>query len=316
MKTPVLFLIFSRPDTSAQVLEAIRQAKPSRLYVAADGPRAHKEGEKALCDETRQLVLDAIDWECEVKTLFRDKNLGCKNAIADAIDWFFANEEEGIILEDDVLPAPSFFPFCEEMLERYRNDERIGSIAGCNMAAEFVQPDESYFFSIYNKIWGWATWRRAWALYDRDIKDWPEWHQQKGLQTLNAGLSFESYWHYQFEKMYHQKVDTWDFQWLYTSWKHNLLTVVPSINLVENLGFDERATHTYRGPAPTCLNNENKTLAFPLIHPQQVAARQDIDRILDVKAFTVRQLNLSKRIRFHLLGRWTNSVYVHKKISS
>jgi hypothetical protein len=315
MESPVLFLIFNRPDTTEKVFQSIRAAKPPRLYIAADGARKHKEGEADICAQTRNLVLNNIDWDCEVKTLLRDHNLGCKNAIADAIDWFFENEAEGIILEDDVLPSPSFFLFCDELLEKYRDDPRIGSIGGCNMAAEFIQPDESYFFSIYNKIWGWATWRRAWKLYDRTMKDWPEWHKNRGLQSMGIDLSFESYWHYQFEKTYYNKIDTWDFQWLYTCWKNNLASIIPRVNLIENIGFDERATHTYLGNAPACLANSNKHLDVPLSHPKELAIRKDIDRILDSRAHNVRKLSLSKKLRFHLFGRWKNSVYVYKKIS-
>ena len=156
LETPVLFLVFNRPDTTAQVFEAIRQAKPPRLYVASDGAREDKEGELEKVKQVREIV-SQVDWNCEVKTLFRDKNLGCKIAVSSAIDWFFEQEEMGIILEDDCLPHPTFFRFCQELLERYRDDERIGMISGNNFQFGRKCTDYSYYFSMYSHIWGWAS---------------------------------------------------------------------------------------------------------------------------------------------------------------
>jgi GT2 family glycosyltransferase len=159
MNTAILFLIFNRPDTTRRVMEAIRKARPTRLYVAADGPRPHRVEEVAHCEETKRIAT-AIDWPCDVKTLFRGNNLGCRRAVSEAIDWFFEHEEQGIILEDDCLPDQSFFPFVEEMLERYRWEESIFTIAGVHFHRQAHQPEHSYFFSRYNRTGG-ASWRRT-----------------------------------------------------------------------------------------------------------------------------------------------------------
>ena len=170
LQTAVLFLVFNRPDTTAQVFEAIRQAKPPRLYVAADGPREGREGEVERVDKVREISM-AVDWPCEVKTLFREKNLGCKYAVSSAITWFFEQEEQGIILEDDCLPSQSFFWFCEELLNEYMYDQRIWQICGFSPLVNKIK--ESYYLSKYSPIWGWASWRRAWSAYDAEISSWP-----------------------------------------------------------------------------------------------------------------------------------------------
>lgn len=156
LKTAVLFLVFNRPETTKTVFEAIRKAKPKRLYIAADGPRKHREGENEKVSSVRQIVT-YVDWPCDVKTLFRDENLGCKSAVSGAITWFFNHEEEGIILEDDCLPHPDFFPFCESLLKRYANDERIWVITGNNFQNGIQRGEASYYFSRYNHVWGWAS---------------------------------------------------------------------------------------------------------------------------------------------------------------
>src|SRR5262249_20722231 len=160
-KIPVLFLIFNRPNTTARVMEAIRTAGPGRLYVAADGPRDGNADEAKRCAEVRRIATQ-VDWPCEVQTLFRERNLGCRQAVSSAITWFFEQEQEGIILEDDCLPSPSFFPYCAELLARFRNDERIMCITGCNFQQDMKGYPYSYYFSKYHHVWGWATWRRAW----------------------------------------------------------------------------------------------------------------------------------------------------------
>lgn len=172
MHSAVLFLVFNRPDTTRQVLDSIRQARPPRLYVAADGAREDRPGERERCERVRGIATD-VDWPCEVHTLFRARNLGCKTAVSGGISWFFEQEEEGIILEDDVLPDQSFFVFCEELLERYRHEAKVTMISGDYFHGNNHQPTASYFFSRYTHIWGWASWRRAWQHYDREMAQWP-----------------------------------------------------------------------------------------------------------------------------------------------
>jgi hypothetical protein len=265
LKTAVLFLVFNRPDTTKQVFEAIRQAKPPRLYVAADGPRADKAGEVEKVEQTRRIATQ-VDWECEVKTLFREKNLGCRVGVSSAIDWFFENEEEGIILEDDCLPSQSFFWFCEELLELYRDDTRIMAISGDNFQKGPARNEFSYYFSRFNHCWGWASWRRAWSYYEKDMQSWPYIVDNDYMQDILLDKAVVKYWSKLFEIAYKNEIDTWDYQWTFSCWIQNGLTVLPNVNLVSNIGFDGDATHT---TGEDCAYSKIPVfnLSFPLKHP-------------------------------------------------
>jgi hypothetical protein len=241
-KAPVLFLIFNRPEPTREVFEAIRAYQPSRLYVAADGPRPEKGGEWTLCAETRS-VLKGVDWDCKVETLFRDQNLGCGAAVSEAINWFFDQEEEGIILEDDCLPDPSFFSFCEEMLDRYRDQPEVGSVSGNNFLPRGLHMEQPYGFSKYVQIWGWATWRRFWKNYDfKLVGDWEEW--EKIVRRVNPVQNQANYWLQIFKTLRAGLIDTWDYQVMFSSWRHEYVHIFPSRNLVANLGYGADATHT------------------------------------------------------------------------
>ena len=244
LKTPVLFLVFNRLSTTIQVFDEIKTAKPPRLYIASDGAREAVEGEFEKVKEIRDYLISNIDWKCEVKTLFRDKNLGCKYAVSGAIDWFFENEEMGIILEDDCLPSQSFFWYCEELLSKYKDDKRIALISGYNKQNEWMQNNTNYFFSNYGGIWGWASWSRSWEYYDVEMRDFNEFVKQNHFENL-LGKKLGT----QRQEMIHQninikKVDTWDYQWAYARHKQNGLACVPVKSLIENIGFGEDATHT------------------------------------------------------------------------
>ncbi len=241
LNTAVLFLVFNRLDTTKEVFEAIREAKPPRLYIAADGARVEKDGEDQKAQAVRNYILSNIDWKCEVKTLFRDENLGCKYAVSGAIDWFFANEEMGIILEDDCLPSQSFFWFCEELLEKYKDDMRVGQISGDNFQKGIKRGDADYYFSIYNHIWGWASWANRWKNYDVELNTI---NDTKFIKNLFQNKNTQAYWLEVFQNMKMKQIDTWDYQWTFTLWNNNQLTILPNINLVKNVGFGEDATHT------------------------------------------------------------------------
>ena len=276
--TPVLFLVFSRPDTTRRVFEAIRQVKPSRLYIAADGPRDNKLGEDLKVQEVRKYVMSNIDWECEIKTLFREKNLGCKLAVSSAIDWFFENEEEGIILEDDCLPDVSFFPFCSELLERYRHDERVMMVSGVNfLGGQRVTP-YSYFFSKYNYIWGWASWRRAWKHYDVNMRLWPEFREKAFLLGILDKKEY-IHWSKYFDDIFSGKVDTWDAQWTFSLWTQNGLSVMPAVNLVCNIGFGAQAFHTTKQIIPDQLLKSGR-MPFPLEHPSYILCDKKADALM------------------------------------
>ena len=279
MKTPILFLIFNRPNTTQRVFQTIRDAKPPRLYVAADGPRPDHEGEAEKCNQARQIAT-AVDWTCDVKEMFREKNLGCGQAVKSAIDWFFDNEEMGIILEDDVLPYPSFFPFCEELLQRYQNDTRIGMISGNNHAG-YRPPNDSYFFSKYKAVWGWATWKRAWEFMDYEMNWLASPYANMIVKNMGYGNASEKYWHRVLNQLQQKKVDTWDYHWWFSLAAQNLLCVFPKYNLAANIGYGAESTHT-PGKAPRAYV-EAQDIAFPLHHPQFVIANTDHDRLLEKK---------------------------------
>jgi hypothetical protein len=239
---PVLFLVFNRPEQTAAVMQAIREARPSRLYVAADGPRS--ECERKLCDQVRTAVTGSVDWPCEVFTLFRDDNLGCAPAVSAAIDWFFGCEEEGIILEDDCLPDHTFFAYCSELLTRYRSDTRIGQISGFNLLPSASPQSVDYFASHFGWCWGWATWRRAWQSFDMKMQSWP--------RLIALGLHRQHPFYRERIYLFDQVASgvthdsCWDYQWHYALASMGQLSLVPAVNLVQNIGFTDDATHTRR----------------------------------------------------------------------
>lgn len=295
LKTPVLFLVFNRPDTTKQVFEAIRKAKPPRLYVAADGPRANKPGEDEKVKAVRNYVINNVDWDCEVKTLFRDKNLGCKYAVSGTITWFFENEEMGIILEDDCLPSQSFFWFCEELLERYKDDERIGMISGDNFQKGIKRGEADYYFSVYNHIWGWASWANRWKNYDvnlNHIKD------SSFIDEIFENKQTKNYWKAIFNDMKQHKIDTWDYQWTFTLWNNKQLTILPNTNMIENIGFGADATHT------TAESEFANLKAYELelkTHPKDVKRDLEADKftsklMFEEKTLFERVVNKLKRI--------------------
>jgi hypothetical protein len=275
MHSPVLFLVFNRPEPTARVFEVIRAARPPRLYVAADGARASRAGEAQRCEQTRR-VATAVDWPCEVQTLFRDHNLGCKQAVSQAIDWFFGHEEEGVILEDDCVADSSFFRYCDELLERYREDERVALISGDNFQFGRTYGDASYYFSRYVHIWGWASWRRTWRHYDRDAGSWPGFRDGGGLQkVLGAGSPEIRHWRRVFEAVHAGRIDTWDYQLNLAMWANGMVSILPQQNLVSNIGFGADATHT--NSVSRFADLPAARMEFPLRHPSSVQVCSSAD---------------------------------------
>jgi hypothetical protein len=209
-----------------------------------------------------------VDWPCEVHTLFREFNLGCREAVSSAITWFFKNELEGIILEDDCLPNPTFFPYCAELLERYRNEPKIAMISGDNFQKQPFS-DESYYFSRITHIWGWATWRRAWALYDKELSTYDPRQASYLLTAIRNDVNFVSYWHDRFQQTKSGVIDTWDYQWLWTCWSTGGLACAPGVNLISNIGFGADATHTTGGESPFA-NLATASIQLPLRDPTKI----------------------------------------------
>ncbi len=244
MQTAVLLLAFNRPDTTRLVLQRIREARPLRLYVACDAARDGRPQEAAAVAAVRDLVTELVDWPCDLHTLYREQNLGCKMAVSGAISWFFAHEEMGIILEDDCLPDLSFFPYCETLLERFKEDERIFMISGDNFQRGQTTSPYSYYYSWLTHIWGWASWRRSWEKVDLEMKNWPAFMAGGGVQQIYPKKRFAKVWERTFERYLAGKYNTWDYPMLFASWWHRQLTILPEVNLVSNIGFGGNNTHT------------------------------------------------------------------------
>lgn len=250
--SPVLFIVFNRPAVTQRVFQAIRDAKPDRLYMAGDGPRADKEGEGELCRQARH-VATQIDWPCQLFTRFQPSNLGCKDAVTSAISWFFENEAEGIILEDDCLPVADFFRFCDALLARYRDDTRVRHISGDNFQFGRKRSVNSYYFSRMTHIWGWATWRRVWADYDKDLSPYGLADIRHALSQVYSQTILVDEWMQVIEKVKNNEIDTWDYQLGIINFMQNGLCAMPNVNLVSNMGCGEGATHTHNGNNPNAM---------------------------------------------------------------
>jgi len=282
MKTPVVLIIFNRPEKTQKILEVIREAKPSKLLVVADGPRPERPGEIDLCNATRSII-EQIDWKCEVLKKYSDVNLGCALSPARGISWAFDQVEEAIILEDDCIPELTFFRFCEEMLDRYRFDQRVMHISGNNYHPNVQRSEYSYFFSRYTLAWGWATWKRAWEKFDFEMKHWNEIKELGYLKDILVDERLARNWTKSFQFVYDGNLDCWDFQWLFSCWSQNGLSIIPSANLVSNIGSGSDATHTDKDNQ--CLHRSTKPLSFPLKHPPFVIRDAQADHLIQTTMF-------------------------------
>lgn len=271
----IAFFVFNRPDVTRRVLARIASARPDRLFLVADGPRPDRAGEAEAVAQVREIVA-CVDWPCEVHRNFATENLGCRTRMSSGIDWVFSLVEEAIILEDDCLPDPSFFPYCQELLERYRHDTRVMHIGGSNFLADKLEFTDSYHFSKYPHIWGWATWRRAWRCYDVRMSSWPKFVSAGLLKRPCPGHRERAYWTAMFQSMYGGVIDTWDYQWIYACWEQNGLAILPAVNLVSNIGGGEMATHTKQRQWFMGLPTTPLTIT---LHPRVVLPLQGVDRL-------------------------------------
>ena len=268
LNTPILFIIFNRIDTTKQVFEAIRSAQPTQLFVASDGARSYKVGEEELCREVREYVMNSIDWECDVKTLFRDENLGCGLGPATAISWFFEQVEEGIILEDDCIPHPDFFGYCSELLEKYRYNDRIAVIGGDNFNEGKKYGTASYYFSNYSFTWGWATWRRVWKEYEFNLNKLYKTKMWKQIDAIFSKSLEKKYWKSIFEQIAISHGEAWDYQLWFHVWYTGRCSIAPNVNLVKNIGFGMNATHTTDSDSAQAYLDTKAIL--PLVHPAKI----------------------------------------------
>ncbi|MBC99007.1 MAG: hypothetical protein CME63_14790 [Halobacteriovoraceae bacterium] len=268
-KQPILLIGFNRPNHIEQVFAKIMEYKPTHFYLAVDGARNEEEDQVV---KKVQSITERVNWNCEVKTFFQKENLGCKRAVSTAITWFFEYEEQGIILEDDCVPDLSFFDFCSFNLDHFRNDYRIGMVAGCNLGANF-DSEESFFFSYYISIWGWATWRRAWKFYDVNGDLIENDHMRR---TMKRHFSWNEliYRTKCFKAVQLGEIDTWDYQWHLTCLSQNFLTIVPRLNLVSNIGVGEEATHTKDSRN---LNFDKYSMSAPYKAPKYIIFNDQYD---------------------------------------
>ncbi len=298
LNTPVLFIIFNRMKTTKQAFEAISWAKPQRLYIASDGARKNFKGELEKVNTLREYVVGRIDWDCEIKTLFRPENLGCGSGVKSAIDWFFENEEMGIILEDDVCPVKNFFMFCEELLLKYHYDERVGMISGNNHVG-FKPVQDSYFFSRYKGCWGWATWRRAWKNMDFNM----DWLVSDCRERVINNMGFSdisvAYWENRIDQIQKGVVSAWDWQWYFSMASQGQLCIFPKHNLAANIGFGFEATHTSIKPRKEYLETEE--ISFPLNHPAHVLANNVHDELFENK-------KIKSSLLIRLTPRWVKVI--------
>ncbi|WP_295712887.1 nucleotide-diphospho-sugar transferase [Mucilaginibacter sp.] len=304
-KSAVLFIIFNRPDTTKRVFSQIRKAKPPRLYIAADGPRVTKPNEAELCKQARAIVSE-IDWDCQVQTLFKDVNAGCKNGVSSALDWFFSHEDEGIILEDDCLPADTFFKYCDELLEKYRFDTRIRHIGGSNLQGGKIWGDASYYYSNMTHVWGWAGWRRVWKEYDKNLSRYDENDVRSVLSNIFDEPLIVDAWEEIFKEMKGGLIDTWDYQLTFTNFFNNSLSIIPNHNLISNIGFGVNATHTTH--ADSAESNIPVVEIGQITHPVYMVPQKQADYITLSREFNVvgRKKDKTLRRRFK---RWIKSPF-------
>jgi hypothetical protein len=299
-------VIFNRPDTTLKVFEEIRTAKPARLYIASDGPRQDHPDDKLLCSQARS-VINNVDWDCELKTFINKKNVGCKDSVSAAITWFFDNEEEGIILEDDCLPANSFFKFCDTLLEKYRNDTRIRHISGCNLQMGKKWGGGTYYFSNRTHIWGWASWKRAWEDYDKNLKKYNNEEIKERLFNIYGDPIVVQSWLEIFNEVKAGKVNSWAYPLDFINFFNNGLVIIPNENLISNIGFNSNATNT--------LNADNVYANIPLseiqeiIDPIFILPEKRADLTIINRDFNIEQRRLKENAFKSKVKKWFVSMF-------
>jgi len=275
LNTPVAFIVFNRPDCAARTLAAIREARPPRLLVVADGPRNAHPDDAARCASVRRLIDEQVDWPCNVERNYSDTNLGCAVRVASGLTWAFSRSERLIVIEDDCVPDSSFFCFCDELLERYANDTRVGQICGCPRYFSSIERGTSYIFSRYGAVWGWASWRRAWAGYSLQLESWPRFRAAGGLHAVVQSGAEYALRAALYQRLHQSTPDTWDYQWGYARLSQGMLSAVPCRNLIENIGFGGGGAHLAPGSS---FALDRMRLDFPLSHPEFVLPDLAFDR--------------------------------------
>lgn len=291
--TPVLLIIFNRPDKVERLIDSLRTVKPAKVYVSADGPRKHVPADNARCIAARS-VINKIDWPCEVFTNFHDCNTGADFGPEKALNWFFAEVDEGIVLEDDCIAHPDFFRFATDMLSRYRTNDKIMMISGNNFQNGISRGEGSYYFSKYPSTWGWASWKRAWQHYDTKNSAYTEFLDKNTLDTICQSNIEKKFWKKFFEQISNGKLEHWDIKWLFAIWNNNGISVTPNVNLVKNVGFGHDATHTFKHDDVMVVDTVELGEIIP---PATMAVNKEADAYLFRHVY---QFTLRKKF-FHLI---------------
>lgn len=278
MKTPVVLIIFNRPDLTLQVLNQIRKAQPQDLYVISDGPRNSHKFDKANVMACREII-ETIDWPCKIYRKYSEVNLGCRDNITLGLDWVFSKVDDAIILEDDCIPDLDFFEFCEEMLDKFKNHDLIGTISGTYIGT-FNATNESIFFSKFPSVWGWATWARVWNEYEKDLSKWSPKERSLVIDKYISSSKAKRYWQFYLNLVANKRIDTWDYQLTFLHLRLGLLSIIPSVNLISNIGFRQDATHTLN-PNDKSANLQRESMKRPLILPNQITPNKSYDTFLE-----------------------------------
>lgn len=291
--TPLLLIGFNRPDLFVDLIGTLRDLSPTNIYIAIDGPRGGNKDDEVKVERTIASI-ELIDWCCDIKILKRSSNLGCGRAVSSAISWVMENESKVIILEDDIRPNNSFFKFCSDALDRFKDDERIMTVGGHSLI-ELPNEKATFRLSKYPEIWGWATWKRSWELYEFSLNDLPKisFNNLLSIYGGNFVLAFQS--SIQFRKMRSNAIDTWDYQLQYASFLHNKFHLLSNLNLTDNVGFNSQATHTKYLPLPSPAKKEILNLNFG----NDVFISEDFE--LQTRKHLQRQILTS--FKSHIIGR-------------
>ena len=281
---PILLLVYNRPKHTLALINKLRSIKPKKIYISSDGP---KENQKDFinCKKVK-IIISKIDWKCKLKFNYGINNQGCRKSVSNGINWFFDNEKAGIILEDDCVPNLDFFNFCKILLKKYKNQDKISVISGSNFQKKEIDK-YYYYFSKYPHCWGWATWKRAWKLYDPKFSFWPKWKQSLDWKLLHKDLIEKKYWEKIFDKVYKNKIDSWAYVWTACVWKNKGLTATPNLNLIDNIGFDENATHTFALKKFEYKKSRYKNFKnnIKILHPKSIGINNEADNYVFLNHF-------------------------------
>jgi len=291
VKTPVAIILYRRPRLVGELLNILQAHQPERVWLIADGPKQENREEAGLCLEARREAERGITWDCRVRKIYAEKNLGLRRNVEQGLDALFTEESEAIILEEDCHPTPDFFPFCEAMLERYRNEPKVAGVSGNCFLPKTVTPSADYFFSRYLHIWGWATWARSWNAYDREKWSWPAREYREFFPHANR--TEENYWNRIFAGVSSGEINTWDYPWVSYFWKMGWVSITPAQNLVNNRGFGAEATHTKDRSVDVGIDREG-----PLPAPYRSPKHLGIDPDLDQQVFTRHYLKMEGKLSF------------------